>query len=175
MAQTNPQVAFKTNLGEFVIELDSQKAPKSTENFLRYVDEKFYDGTIFHRIIEGFMIQGGGFTEKLDQKKTHEPIENEATNGLKNQRGTVAMARTADPHSATSQFFVNVVDNDFLDHKAPMGNGWGYAVVGKVVRGLDVIDAIKALPVVARGPMFQHLPKQTVVVESAKRVTPPAP
>lgn len=171
MAETNPQVLFKTNLGEFVIELDSQKAPKSAANFLRYVDEKFYDGTIFHRVMETFMVQGGGFTEKLDQKKTHEPIENEAANGLKNQRGTVAMARTSDPHSASSQFFVNVVDNDFLDHKAPSGNGWGYAVFGKVVRGLDVIDAIKATPVVARGSMFQHLPKQAVVVESAKRVT----
>ena len=137
-----PRVALHTNMGDIVIELYEDKAPKSVANFLQYVRDGHYDGTIFHRVIENFMVQGGGFTGDLQQKSTRAPIENEANNGLSNQRGTVAMARTNQPHSASAQFFINVADNAFLNHTAPTAQGWGYAVFGKVVGGKEVVDKI---------------------------------
>lgn len=162
-------VDVTTNHGTFTIELDAAKAPKSVANFLAYVDAKHYDGTVFHRIIPTFMIQGGGFDAQLEKKPTRAPIENEATNGLKNARGTVAMARTSDPHSATSQFFVNVVDNTMLDHQAPVGPGWGYAVFGKVTSGMDVVDKIKGVRTGAGGPFAKDCPLEPVVIESVRR------
>lgn len=162
-----PQVSLTTNFGEIVLELEAEKAPKSVGNFLTYVNAGFYDGTIFHRVIDGFMIQGGGFTEAVERKTTRPPIENEAANGLKNERGTIAMARTSDPHSATAQFFINVVDNDFLNHTAPSGRGWGYAVFGRVVEGMDVVDKIRVVETGARAPFRQNFPKNTVLIEKA--------
>ena len=162
----DPVVEVVTNHGTFVITLDPQRAPKSVENFLSYVDAKHYDGTIFHRVIAGFMVQGGGLTADLQNKTGHAPIKNEATNGLKNKRGTLAMARTNDINSATSQFFVNLVDNDFLDNKA--GN-YGYAVFGRVDSGMDVVDAIAAVKTGNKG-RYQDVPTETVVIESARRV-----
>ena len=135
-------IIFNTNHGPISIELDSEKAPKSAENFLQYAKEGFYNGTIFHRVIDGFMIQGGGFEPGMSQKANHDPIDNEADNGLSNLTGTLAMARTAEPHSATSQFFINVSDNFFLDHRGKTAQGWGYAVFGKVVDGMDVVNKI---------------------------------
>lgn len=167
---TNPQVVLHSNKGDIVIELDAEKAPNTVENFLSYVNEGFFDGTIFHRVIPGFMIQGGGFTADMQQKKTHEPIQNEAENGLKNLRGTLAMARTNDPHSATAQFFINLTDNDFLNFKAASGSGWGYAVFGKVVSGMDVVDAIAKAPTGNKG-MHQDVPKETVSIDKGERVT----
>jgi peptidyl-prolyl cis-trans isomerase B (cyclophilin B) len=161
-----PRVAFETTLGRFVIELDPVKAPKSTENFLAYAKAGFYDGTIFHRVIPGFMAQGGGFSADMKQKATQPPIPNEADNGLKNKRGTVAMARTNDPNSATSQFFVNLVDNAFLDHTGKNPRGWGYAVIGQVVEGMDVIDKMAAVKTGMRGP-FSDVPTQTIEVKKA--------
>ena len=139
------QVKFTTSLGAFTLQLDAEKAPKTVENFLAYVAAGHYDNTIFHRVIKGFMIQGGGFEPGMKQKECRAPIDNEAANGLKNKRGTIAMARTGDPHSATAQFFINVVDNDFLDFKAPSGQGWGYCVFGEVTEGMETIDAIRAV------------------------------
>ncbi|MEO8275191.1 MAG: peptidylprolyl isomerase [Thermoanaerobaculia bacterium] len=162
----NPRVAFETSLGRFVIELDSEKAPKTVENFLGYVKTGFYDGTIFHRVIPKFMIQGGGFTSDMKQKSTQPPIQNEADNGLKNLRGTLSMARTGDPHSATSQFFVSVVDNKFLDYTAKSPGGWGYAVFAKVVEGMDVVDKIAAVKTGNRGP-FGDVPETTVEIQKA--------
>ncbi|NJP82783.1 peptidyl-prolyl cis-trans isomerase, partial [Streptomyces sp. AA8] len=133
------KVRLSTNHGDIVLELNSEKAPKTVQNFLEYVDAGHYNGTIFHRVISGFMIQGGGFTPDMEQKPANAPIENEANNGLQNNRGTVAMARTNDPHSASAQFFINTVDNDFLNHTSPTPQGWGYAVFGKVVEGDDVV------------------------------------
>jgi cyclophilin family peptidyl-prolyl cis-trans isomerase len=159
---------FKTSKGAFTVQLFEKQAPVSAENFLRYADEGFFDGTIFHRVIAGFMIQGGGLTAELKNKRTHAPIENEATNGLKNKRGTLAMARTNDVNSATSQFFINLVDNDFLDHRA--GN-FGYAVFGRVDSGMDVIDAIAAVRTGSKG-MYQDVPVDTVVIESVRRIDP---
>ncbi|MBQ9536310.1 MAG: peptidyl-prolyl cis-trans isomerase [Desulfovibrionaceae bacterium] len=138
----NPIVLIETTAGDILVELDSEKAPKTVANFLSYVDSGFYANTIFHRVIKNFMIQGGGLDARMNEKITNEPIENEATNGLKNKRGTIAMARTTDPHSATAQFFINLVDNDFLDHTAPTRDGWGYCVFGTVTDGLDVVDKI---------------------------------
>lgn len=161
-------VVMETSLGNIEIELDGEKAPISTENFLKYVDDKFYDGTIFHRVISTFMIQGGGFTEKMDQKKTREPIKNEATNGLKNLRGTVAMARTNVVDSATAQFFINVVDNDFLNHRNPSAQGYGYAVFGKVTKGLDVVDAIKGVSTGFKDG-YDDVPTTPVIIRSIKR------
>ena len=135
-------IRFTTNLGSFDLELDAKAAPKTVANFERYVKESFYNGTLFHRVIDGFMIQGGGFEAGMQHKEGHAPIENEAMNGLKNDKYTIAMARTSDPHSATSQFFINVSDNDFLNHTVPSGQGWGYAVFGRVVKGFDVIARI---------------------------------
>ena len=161
------KVLMKTSKGDMEIALDADKAPKTVENFLRYVDEGFYDGTIFHRVISGFMIQGGGYTADMRKKPTHEPVVNEAKNGLKNKRGTIAMARTSDPHSATSQFFINVKDNDFLDY--PGQDGWGYTVFGRVTRGLDVLDAIAGVPTTVKNGM-RDVPVETVVIESVKRI-----
>ena len=165
----DPTVEVTTNHGSFVITLDPAKAPASVENFLRYVDANHYDGTVFHRVIPTFMIQGGGFDQQLEKKPVGAPIQNEAANGLKNTRGTVAMARTSDPHSATSQWFVNVTDNAFLDHQAKEGPGWGYAVFGKVTDGMDVVDKIKAVRTGAAGPFAKDAPVEPVVIQSVRR------
>jgi cyclophilin family peptidyl-prolyl cis-trans isomerase len=165
----NPKVAMQTSKGTITLELYPEKAPKSVENFLAYVDEGFYDGTVFHRVIEGFMVQGGGFDQEMHQKPTRDPIPNEADNGLKNTRGTVAMARTSVPDSATSQFFINHQDNDFLDHSAKTQRGWGYAVFGKVVDGMDVVDAIAVTPTGPGGPFAKDVPKTAVVIEKVTR------
>jgi peptidyl-prolyl cis-trans isomerase B (cyclophilin B) len=159
-------VKLETSKGDIVIELNEEKAPKTTENFLAYVKEGFYDGTLFHRVIDNFMIQGGGFDEAMNQKETHDPIENEADNGLKNEAYTIAMARTQDPHSATAQFFINVKDNAFLDHTAPNTRGWGYAVFGKVVEGREVVDAIKTVATGNTG-FHQDVPIEPVVIVKA--------
>ena len=160
-------IRFTTNLGSFDLELDAKAAPKTVANFERYVKEGFYNGTLFHRVIDGFMIQGGGFEAGMQHKEGHAPIENEAMNGLKNDKYTIAMARTSDPHSATSQFFINVSDNDFLNHTVPSGQGWGYAVFGRVVKGFDVIARIaKVKTGSSRG--FQDVPKEDVVIEKAE-------
>jgi cyclophilin family peptidyl-prolyl cis-trans isomerase len=161
-------IEFKTSKGSFKVQLFDKQAPVSVENFLRYVDEGFFDGTIFHRVIPGFMIQGGGMTADMNDKDNHDPIKNEATNGLKNKRGTLAMARTSDINSATSQFFINLVDNDFLDNKP--GN-YGYAVFGRVDSGMDVVDAIAAVKTGNKG-RYQDVPTETIAIESAKRVEP---
>ncbi|MFX0573236.1 peptidylprolyl isomerase [Nocardia nepalensis] len=160
------KVNLATNYGPIVLELDEAKAPGTVANFVSYVNAGHYNGTIFHRVIPGFMIQGGGFTPEMQQKGTQAPIQNEANNGLKNNRLTVAMARTNDPHSATAQFFVNVNDNDFLNHSAPTPQGWGYTVFGKVVEGSEVVDKIAAVPTGSSG-MHQDVPLDPVVIESA--------
>ncbi|TAL55264.1 peptidylprolyl isomerase [Pandoraea sp.] len=159
-------VELHTNFGVIRLELDSDKAPKTVENFLNYVRKGHYDNTIFHRVIDGFMIQGGGFEPGMKQKESDAPIENEANNGLQNDRGTIAMARTNDPHSATAQFFINVKDNDFLNFKAPTSSGWGYCVFGKVIEGLDVVDQIKAVKTGSRG-FHQDVPTDDVIIEKA--------
>lgn len=163
---TNPKVLLKTNKGDITLELDAEKAPKTTENFLNYVNDGFYNGTIFHRVINNFMVQGGGFEVGMKQKDTQSPIENEANNGLKNEVYTIAMARTNDPHSATAQFFINVQNNDFLNHTNPTPNGWGYAVFGKVVDGTDVVDTIKGVKTGSKG-FHQDVPVEDVIIESA--------
>jgi cyclophilin family peptidyl-prolyl cis-trans isomerase len=160
-ASTNPRVTLETTLGTIVLELFPDKAPKTVENFLGYAESGFYEGTLFHRVIPGFMIQGGGFSGDFQQKETRAPVENESDNGLSNTRGTVAMARTSDPHSATSQFFINVVDNPSLNHSS---RGWGYTVFGKVVKGMDVADAISKVPTTRRGPM-SDVPREPVVID----------
>ncbi len=162
-------VILHTNRGDIGIELDAANAPKTVENFLQYVRDGHYDNTLFHRVIENFMIQGGGMEPGLAQKRTRAPIANEAANGLKNNRYAVAMARTSDPHSATAQFFINVADNDFLDFKSPGGNGWGYCVFGKVVQGQDVVDEIKSVPTGTSG-FNQDVPHEDVVIERAEEV-----
>lgn len=164
-AAANPQVELKTSLGVIVLELDAARAPKTTENFLQYVRDGFYDGTIFHRVIDGFMIQGGGMTPDMKEKPTRAPIPNEAKNGLKNVTGSIAMARTRDPHSAAAQFFINVKDNAFLDY--PGQDGWGYAVFGQVVRGLDVVQKIAKVPTGNIG-FHQNVPLTPVVIETAR-------
>ncbi len=160
-------VILTTNFGDIKIELDTDKAPKSVENFLSYVKDGHYDGTIFHRVIDGFMVQGGGFEPGMKQKPSKEPIENEAKNGLKNVKYTVAMARTNAPHSASSQFFINVGDNDFLNY--PGQDGWGYCVFGKVVEGMDVVDKIRGVPTTRTG-MHADVPAQDVILEKAQEV-----
>jgi cyclophilin family peptidyl-prolyl cis-trans isomerase len=165
----DPIVEVKTNLGTFAIALDPARAPKSVENFLAYVDAKHYDGTIFHRVISTFMVQGGGYDQRYERKPTRAPVQNEADNGLRNTRGTVAMARTGEPHSATAQFFVNVVDNAFLDHQRKDAQGWGYTVFGRVIEGMDVVDKIKAVPTGAAGPFAKDAPQQPVVIEYVRR------
>jgi cyclophilin family peptidyl-prolyl cis-trans isomerase len=167
-ATANPRVVLETSKGPIVIELYAGKAPKTVENFLAYVDAGHYDGTVFHRVIPGFMAQGGGFTSDLQQKTTRAPIQNEADNGLKNARGTLAMARTNDPHSASAQFFINLVDNGFLDHTAKSSQGWGYAVFGEVVEGMETVDAIAGVRTANRGS-HQNVPVEPVVIESARR------
>ena len=161
----NPQLEVKTSQGTLLIELYQDKAPKSVENFLQYAKDGFFNGTIFHRVIPDFMIQGGGFTPDMKQKETRAPIQNEAKNGLKNELGTLAMARTSDPHSASAQFFINVKHNAFLDY--PSRDGWGYAVFGKVVQGLDVVQKIARVPT-GRSGYFSDVPTTPVVIESVK-------
>ena len=165
-AEVNVLVKMETSLGEMVIELDAKKAPLTVENFVNYVKDGFYDGTIFHRVVAGFVIQGGGLTKDLREKQTKKPIKNEADNGLTNEKYTLSMARTPDPHSATSQFFINLDSNDFLNHSAKNQDGWGYAVFGKVVKGTEVVDKIGALAVGNKG-MHQDVPKETVTIEKA--------
>ena len=160
-------VILYTNYGKIALELDQEHAPKTVANFLGYVHAGHFDNTLFHRVIDGFMIQGGGFTPDFKTKATGAPIENEAGNGLKNERYTVAMARTNDPHSATAQFFINVADNDFLNHRSRDANGWGYCVFGRVVAGTEVVDRIKDVPTGNRS-MHQNVPKQDVVIERAE-------
>lgn len=158
------QVIFKTNKGDITIEVDKEKAPIGAENFLHYARDGFYNGTLFHRVIPNFMIQGGGLTEGMQDKPAGEPIENEADNGLKNVRGSVSYARTMDPHSATTQFFINLVDNDFLDHKSKDMHGWGYAVFGKVVEGMDIVDEI-AKEETTRRMGHQDVPVEDIIIE----------
>ena len=157
-------VTLHTSMGDITLELDAEKAPKTVANFRQYAREGFYDGTIFHRVINNFMIQGGGMTADMAQKQTRAPVDNEANNGLKNKTGTVAMARTNDPHSATAQFFINVSDNGFLDHTAPTAQGWGYAVFGRVTAGMDVVEKIKAVATGNKG-FHQDVPKEAVTIE----------
>ncbi|MDX9995747.1 MAG: peptidylprolyl isomerase [Rhodocyclaceae bacterium] len=163
-------IKLTTSHGTITLELDAEKAPKTAANFLAYVESGHYDGTIFHRVIDGFMIQGGGMGVGMKEKGTNAPIENEAANGLKNDRGTIAMARTSDPHSATAQFFINVADNDFLNFRAPSGNGWGYCVFGRVVEGMDVVDKIKGVKTGNKG-FHQDVPVEDVVIEKAEAVS----
>jgi len=160
-------VKLHTNHGVITLELDAEKAPVTVENFLGYVTSGHYDNTVFHRVIDGFMIQGGGFGPGMKEKSTRDPIKNEADNGLKNARGTIAMARTSDPHSATAQFFINVVDNDFLDFRAPVPQGWGYCVFGRVIDGLDVVDKIRTVATGNKG-FHQDVPKEDIVIERAE-------
>ncbi len=167
----NPKVRMETSKGEVIIELNAEKAPVTVANFLRYVQDGKYDGTIFHRVIKGFMNQGGGFTAQYDKVDTYEPIKNEADNGLKNKRGTIAMARTGDPNSATNQFFINTVDNAFLNHSAKTQRGWGYCVFGEVVEGMDVMDRISQVKTGAGGPFGQDVPKTLVVIEKVSLIT----
>jgi cyclophilin family peptidyl-prolyl cis-trans isomerase len=164
--EKNPVVLIKTSLGDIKVELDAKNAPISTANFMKYVNEKFYDGTIFHRVIPGFMIQGGGLDKSMNEKPTHDPIKNEGQNGLKNTRGTIAMARTNVLDSATSQFFINVVDNPFLDYPS----GGGYAVFGKVISGMDTVDKIRQVPTGNAPNGMQNVPTEPVVIESIRKV-----
>jgi len=166
----DPSVEVITNHGTFTITLDPTHAPTSVANFLHYVDAKHYDGTVFHRIIPTFMVQGGGYDQQYERKQTIAPIQNEADNGLKNTRGTVAMARTGDPHSATAQFFVSVTDNAFLDHKAKTQEGWGYTVFGRVTAGMDVVETIKAVRTGAGGPFSKDAPLEAVIIQSIRRI-----
>ena len=163
----NPVVVIETSMGGITVELFPDRAPKSVENFLAYVNQGFYDGTIFHRVISNFMIQGGGFTADMQKKDTRAPIENEADNGLKNRRGTLAMARTPEIHSATGQFFINVKDNAFLDYKGPSAADFGYAVFGQVTEGLDVVDKIKSVKTGGAGP-YQDVPVEAVVIKTIR-------
>ena len=167
----NPMVELKTTQGDIVVEVFADKAPKSADNFIQYVKDGFYNGTVFHRVIDGFMVQGGGFDADMKQKSTRAPIENEAKNGLRNEAGTLAMARTADPPSASSQFFINLVANTALDY--PSRDGWGYAVFAKVVKGLDVVETIAKLPTANRG-FHQNVPVESVIVNSARVLEPAA-
>ncbi len=165
----NPKVVIETSEGVIKIELWAEKAPETVKNFLRYVDEKFYDGTIFHRVIDNFMIQGGGFTADMQQKATHQPIKNEATAELKNDRGTIAMARTRDVNSATCQFFINVKDNGFLNHTDDTPRGFGYAVFGKVFEGMDVVDRVKKVKTTTSG-RFRDVPEKPVVIRKVRHL-----
>jgi len=169
MSETQTKVKFQTTLGDFIIELDAEKAPITVKNFITYVEEGFFNGTIFHRIIPGFMAQGGGFDTSFAQKETHGMIKNEADNGLKNDRGTLAMARTPAPDSATAQFFINYKDNDFLNYSAPTQNGWGYAVFAKVVEGMDIVDEM-ANQATGNKNGHQDVPKTDIIIEKAEIV-----
>jgi cyclophilin family peptidyl-prolyl cis-trans isomerase len=168
-ADKNPKVIMKTSMGDITLELYMDKAPVSVKNFLGYVDDKFYDGTIFHRVIKGFMIQGGGHTADMNKKPTKGAIKNEADNGLSNKKGTIAMARMPDPHSATAQFFINHADNDNLDFSAKTDQGYGYCVFGKVVAGMDVVDAIANVKIMTRRGM-QNVPRETIEIISVTKV-----
>jgi peptidyl-prolyl cis-trans isomerase B (cyclophilin B) len=167
---SNPLVKLETSKGDIVLELDKEKAPVTTQNFLAYVKDGFYDGLVFHRVISGFMVQGGGMDENMVEKKTNAPIQNEADNGLKNDAYTVAMARTMDPNSATAQFFINVADNAFLNHTSKTPQGWGYAVFGKVIEGKDVVDAIKVVPTTTKG-YFEDVPAEPVKIIKAEVIS----
>ena len=169
IAGDNPRVEMDTSKGKIILELDADRAPKTVKNFLAYVDAGFYNGTIFHRVIPDFMIQGGGFSADMKQKKTRAPIDNEADNRLRNERGTIAMARTPNPHSATAQFFINTKNNDFLNYKGKSPQGWGYAVFGRVVEGMTVVDAISGVKTGTRG-RFRDVPTDPVVITVVKRV-----
>ncbi len=171
MAMENPQVIMETSKGTVVIELFGTKAPMTTANFIAYVQAKFYDNTIFHRVMSNFMIQGGGFTADMNKKKTRPPIRNEADNGLKNNTGTIAMARTPDPHSATAQFFINVKDNVFLNHKSKTQNGWGYCVFGRVIKGMEVVRAIENVKTTNKA-VYQNVPVDPVIIKSITMATP---
>mgnify|MGYP001122504155 CR=1 FL=1 len=165
----NPKVVLETSQGKIVLALYPDKAPETVKNFLSYVDAKYYDGTIFHRVIPNFMIQGGGFTADMKRKATGSPIKNEADQGLKNDRGTISMARTGDPHSATAQFFINSKNNDFLNYRSQTQQGWGYAAFGKVVDGMKTVDAISAVKTKSRGGL-RDVPAEPVVIKSARRL-----
>ena len=169
MSDTQTKVKLTTSLGEIIIQLNTEKAPVSSANFLTYVNEGFYNGTIFHRVIPDFMAQGGGFDTSFNQKAVHAPIKNEADNGLTNRRGTLAMARTNDPNSATAQFFINLKDNSFLNHTSQTSSGWGYAVFGEVIEGMDVVDAMAKQATGNRGG-HQDVPKTDIVIEKAEVV-----
>lgn len=164
----NPTILLETTSGDILIELFADKAPKTVANFLQYVDDGFYTNTIFHRVIPGFMIQGGGLGARMDEKTTRKPVPNEADNGLKNVRGTIAMARTRDPHSASAQFFINLVDNDFLDFSAPTPDGWGYCVFGQVTDGMDVVDKIAKVKTATVG-IHENVPTDMVLITGASR------
>jgi cyclophilin family peptidyl-prolyl cis-trans isomerase len=170
-ADSNPRVALETSLGTITLELDQVNAPRTTANFIDYVRDGFYDGTIFHRVIPDFMIQGGGFTPDMKQKQTRSPIPNEADNGLENRRGTIAMARTSAPHSATAQFFINHKDNAFLNHRDKSPQGWGYCVFGRVIDGMDVVDAIAGKPTRTLG-MYENVPVEPIVIKKAVLLEP---
>ncbi len=162
------KVRFETNFGSFTVELNEEKAPITCENFLTYVKEGFYDGTVFHRVIKGFMIQGGGLTKDFNEKETHAPIKNEASNGLRNDKFTIAMARTPDPHSATAQFFINTVDNDYLNFRSETRDGWGYCVFGNVTEGTDTVEKIEKVKTGTMGYYMRDVPKETVEIISAR-------
>ena len=164
------QVNISTTEGDILLDLYPDKAPATVANFLEYADAGFYDQTIFHRVINNFMVQGGGFTPQFEKKSTRKPVKNEASNGLKNNTGTIAMARTRDPHSATAQFFINVNDNHFLNHSAQTNRGWGYAVFGKVTKGMNVITRITNIPTGRAGPFPSDAPKKTIIIQSIKRI-----
>jgi cyclophilin family peptidyl-prolyl cis-trans isomerase len=166
----DPQVEIRTNLGNMTVELYPDKAPRTVDNFLRYVKDGHYRNTVFHRVIPGFMIQGGGFDKALMQKPTRQPVENEAANGLRNDTGTIAMARTSDPHSATAQFFINIANNTFLNYTSPTPRGFGYTVFGKIIRGMDVAEKIAATPTGMRSPFPSDVPKSDIVIEDMKLV-----
>ena len=168
-AGDNPKVILETSKGDIVLVLYADKAPETVQNFLAYVAAKYYNNTIFHRVIPDFMIQGGGFTADMQKKQTREPIRNEADNGLPNQRGTIAMARTSNPHSASAQFFINSKDNEFLNHKSKTPQGWGYAVFGRVVEGMEVVDGISKVKTVTRG-RFRDVPAEPVIITRAARL-----
>ena len=172
LAEDNPQVRIVTNKGTIELELDAKSAPATVKNFLQYVDSGFYQGTVFHRVIKSFMIQGGGFDKDLNRKPTLDPVANEAFNGLKNDRGTIAMARTNMPHSATSQFFINTVDNNFLNYREKTMRGWGYTVFGKVTKGMEVVEAIENTSTGARGAFRQDVPVENIIIEKVEKIIP---
>jgi cyclophilin family peptidyl-prolyl cis-trans isomerase len=172
MTAATTQVKFETTLGDFVVTLNPAKAPATVENFLTYVKEGHYDGVIFHRVIKNFMAQGGGYAADFKQKPTHAPIKNEANNGLPNNRGTIAMARTSDPHSASAQFFINYKDNGFLNYSSSTAQGWGYAVFGAVTQGMEVVDAMAQVPTGPGGPMPSDVPQTPIVINKASVLAP---
>ena len=168
-AVENPQIILETSSGKIILELYLDRAPETVKNFIAYIDSEFYNDTVFHRVIPNFMIQGGGFTAGMRRKPTQMPIKNEADNGLKNERGTIAMARTADPNSATAQFFINTVNNEFLNHRSKDSKGWGYAVFGRVAEGMDVVDALAGVKTGTRGA-YRDVPIEPVVIRKAQRI-----